>query len=803
MSGKLTCSATILWLVCAALSSAEQPGENLALGKKYRLKPRPNYSYCTESGDRVQLTDGVYTEGYFWTQKSTVGWTRANPAVITLDLGAVQPICGLSYNTAGGRAGVCWPERISILVSDDGKTYQLAGDLVELATEHGLPEPEKYRVCRYWTDKLATYGRYVTLMIVVKGPYTFVDEIEVYRGKDELLQQPRSGRTVGDLKQFFTEIEITKAVRRRLNQDLAAVRQAATRADLSLPLIAELARVEKAIPKLVIDASRELTTVFPMNELHKRTFAVQSALWRKSFAQRVVAWQKNRWDMLSPTEPPQPGGAKIEVHMMRNEFRSAAFNLSNTVDSPCEVRMRVAGLPGGPNPPCLSVHEAPFTDTKSGVPIAAALPYATHDGTGYCFGIESGMTRQVWLTFDSADVPAGEYQGMLTIEPGDIQIPLKLKVYPLTFPQQPTLHLGGWDYTNNDRMYDVTVENRDAFIKHLREHFVDTPWATSNAMSRGKYDPAGNMTEPPSPENFEKWISRWPGARNYYVFAALRDRFAGFDVGTPECDRAVANWINWWVDKLKGWGIRPSQLGLLLVDETHSHKQDDVIIAYAKAIRQAQPEVVIWEDPTWREPWNARPELFESCDVLCPNLPMWIDKGQAFANFYVRQRKAGRELWFYSCSGPGKLLDPYSYHRMQHWFCWKYDAKGSCFWAFGDSNRSSSWNEYLSQRGAYTPMFLDAISVTPGKHMEAIREGMEDYEYLRMLRDRIVEVEKAGRADKDAIAAAKELLSAAADRVTACMTVRDKINWQEPKDRSVADAVRVEVLEMLAKLGGK
>ena len=34
-------------------------------------------------------------------------------------------------------------------------------------------------------------------------------------------------------------------------------------------------------------------------------------------------------------------------------------------------------------------------------------------------------------------------------------------------------------------------------------------------------------------------------------------------------------------------------------------------------------------------------------------------------------------------------------------------------------------------------LFLDARTVTDGKHMEAIREGTEDYEYLRMLRDRV------------------------------------------------------------------
>ena len=62
------------------------------------------------SGDGVQLvTDGLYTEGYFWTQLSTVGWQEKKPVIVTIDLGAVRPIRGVSFSTAGGFADVRWP----------------------------------------------------------------------------------------------------------------------------------------------------------------------------------------------------------------------------------------------------------------------------------------------------------------------------------------------------------------------------------------------------------------------------------------------------------------------------------------------------------------------------------------------------------------------------------------------------------------------------------------------------------------------------------------------------------------------
>ena len=104
---------------------------------------------------------------------------------VTIDLGTVQPVRGVSYNTAAGAAEVLWPELILVMVSDDAKTYYVAGDLVALSAENGTPPAEgHYAVHRYWTDQLATHGRFVKLVIEKRGPYTFVDEIEVYRGDD-------------------------------------------------------------------------------------------------------------------------------------------------------------------------------------------------------------------------------------------------------------------------------------------------------------------------------------------------------------------------------------------------------------------------------------------------------------------------------------------------------------------------------------------------------------------------------------------------------------------------------------------
>ena len=95
-------------------------------------------------------------------------------------------------------------------------------------------------------------------------------------------------------------------------------------------------------------------------------FAVQAALWRTLFRDSLVIWQKHRWDMNSPTEVPLSTGANVNVAMMKNEFRGAAFNISNCRAGSVNLTLSIVGLRRETNPLYITVHDVPFTDTKSG-----------------------------------------------------------------------------------------------------------------------------------------------------------------------------------------------------------------------------------------------------------------------------------------------------------------------------------------------------------------------------------------------------------------------------------------------------
>lgn len=787
----------------AVANALVRPGENMALGKACLLSPKPDYRACTDPDDPAQLTDGVYTTGYFWTQGSTVGWQGGQPVVITVDLGKVEPICGVSFNTAAGTAGVTWPTAISVLVSDDGQTFYEAGELTAMSAPHGSAPPSGYAVHRFWTDALRTHGRHV-MFVIVGGSYAFVDEVEVYRGEPAWLKLPLTGEATTNGVAFANARRVGQSVARRLRADAQSVWQLATNRPAPRAIQNEvsdmLARVEAGIPGLPAQYDESFRVVLPLNPLHRQVFRAQAAIWRASGAAPLTAWPAGLWDPLAPVHPAPAGKAAVSVAMMRNEFRAGAFNLSNAGDADAALTLRITGLPGGRNPSWITVHEVQWTDTKSGQPVAAALPEARRESGDFVISVASGLTRQVWLTFHPTDVKPGLHRGRLEVSGRGrtLKVPLSVRVYPMRFPDQTTLHLGGWDYTDTEGRFDVTAENREPLIAHLKEHLVDSPWATAAVLPGGSFDSQDQLAAAPNTAKFDLWLQRWPKAARYCVFLSVSDTFAGAQMDTPPFEKRVGAWIRFWARHAQQRGLKPEQLALLLVDEPATPAQDAVILAWAKAIRAAQTGVLIWEDPLHADPSAANQEMLAACHVICPNRPRLLANAKA-RSYFTERRPPGTELAFYSCSNPMRLLDPYSYIRLQAWSGWQWGARSSYFWAFSDSGGGSSWNEYASVGPSYTPFFLDKASVTAGKHMEALRESAEDYEYLVMLREQVGAADRRGERGP-ALARARKLLAEAASRVCDAKDA-SALAWASDKDRSLADQVRLEILETLAELG--
>ena len=180
-------------------------------------------------------------------------------------------------------------------------------------------------------------------------------------------------------------------------------------------------------------------------------------------------------------------------------------------------------------------------------------------------------------------------------------------------------------------------------------------------------------------------------------------------------------------------------------------------------------------------------------------------------NFYLKQRDRGKTLWLYACAGPSRLLDPVSYYRAQEWQCFTLGAKGAFYWAFGcGGGRGDSWHAYAQPGHEYSPYYVSKTDTMAAKQSEGIREGVEDYEYFSMLRDRVAELKKTGKNSPD-IEAAEKLLNEEVNAVLVrYFTVPENtkrfnwitgaIRWKMDHDRTLMDRVRIKALRLLEKL---
>lgn len=483
-------SIMMLTLGWAAVSFAAP--ENLALNKPYTLSPAPNYQLCTDPGDQTQLTDGVYSEGYFWIQKGTVGWSSVAPVQCIIDLGQVLPICGASWSTAAGVAGVNWPESILILTSEDRKSWTFLGDLCELEVIEKNPPIGQYATFRYATERMQGRGRYVCILAAAR-PYCFVDEIEIWRGPEALLSGELPGERTDDPKRFYEESCVRLGVATRLRSDLKSILAQADAMGFSGALADSKKTVtllQQEIPEAAENVPDDFQAVLPYGKLHRHILALNAPVLRAAGVLQPMVWQSNRWDPLTLSAIPARGSGvdSVTLDLMRGEVRGESFNITNPNDSELDLKLSVDEMPAGLN---LELREVLFTDTQSRQPVAAALRPLAADAQGsYPLRVPAGCTRQVWLASNRPDAPARTYTGIIKITADDAafnkSLALRVRIRNLNFPSQPSLHVGGWDYVQGDANYYRAPGNIDANLALMRSMYVDSPWATPAVFPKGR-----------------------------------------------------------------------------------------------------------------------------------------------------------------------------------------------------------------------------------------------------------------------------------------------------------------------------
>ncbi len=801
--------------------------ENIARGKPYALSSPPNYFYCTEEGDKTDLTDGalsgVWTPGQtagYWTEKTTVGWVRPRAAVkITIDLGKVEPIRGFAFRTIGGGAGVTWPGSVAVLVSEDGKDFYFAGDLVRLCRDDFPPAYPHGKPYWFWTDSIRTKGRYVSFAAVPSGIFLFTDEVEIYRGEDAFLRVGYAGAPVKD-EDIVDRGRLTRlGAYRRMRRDLEQVRSL-------VEISGTGTRQKEGMRNVLLEISKELEksnfpdgwesfrAIVPFNDLHRKIFAVYGRCLGLSGKRKIFFWQSPPYVMLPLFTVPDVGNEPVlTVKMMQNERRPVTFNITNASARSEKIRFALTGLPGGRNPSSVRIFQVEYVDTAEGVVVSSALVRLVPKSGYYESEVPAGMTRQIWLQVDSANLDAGIHKGSMEIRCGEMnrKVDFTVDVAAVRMPDRRSMacSLGAWDYVHN-KGRGITDANKQAATGDIYNHVMNTVWATPASLPEinpKDFDEQGNLTGKIDFSEWDAFVMEWPDMKYYMVFAAFHEKtsFAGRQQGTAEFDNAVSQWTAAWATHNREiLGLKPKQAGILWIDEPGDENWLRATYYYSRATKKGTDEITVFNDANASVVnVNFGKELLEMSDIVCPTRSNFLSLSQKDQEYYRSLPARGIQLHFYMCSGPARMFNA-AYYRLQPWHAFDNGATGSHFWAYADTGGGNNWNEYwMVGTTNYAPAYFGTESVTDSKHWEAARAGILDYQYLKILRDRIEELEKAGIRNSD-IAGAEKLSELAAALVIRQVQEKYGTYYESaPLSENVtgyAEDMRIQVLDMLKNL---
>ena len=802
-------------------SSTAGVGQNLALGRPYTFSQPPNYRKCGGPSDSTDLTDGTHTQGdpgAFWVTDTSVGWgwLHTRHVSITVDLGNVEPIQGVSYSTAGGWGGVSWPVMIDLQVSDEGDTFYSAGDLVHL-TPGTIPDPADAWLVRRFTYKTAalrTRGRYVRLVVVPSSRFVVCDEIEIHRG-------PEAFRALSPGRQTEERIDPDRMVRLgcayRVRLDRQRVAKAV--AETSMPGPARDRALQRLSPRPdSLSFPADIATfraIVPFNEPHREVFRLYAEVLRAEGVPELLVWQSDPYARLDLFGKPAQTEVELDVKMMRNEFRSAAFSITNASPGVRRLRLHFEGLPGGATPTYVRLHQVEFVDTRDAVVVASALvPLRSEEGH-YAVDVPSGMTRQVWLSFHSRGVPAGEYRGHLVIAgAGPVaRVPVSFSVAPVRFPDETDLFFSMWDYAfepNPHIAREITPDNRHAAVRDMKEHLVNVPYSMKMPWpSAGAFDSDGNLVGEVDYGEFDDWVRAWPDAKCYAIFArvwpGVGNKLGGIRPGQPAFPRAVSQWSAAWARHNRDLGLRPGQVGVLFVDEPHTPEQYARTLQWTEPFRAGTSEIRAFATATMSvERDEEQIAALRHCDTIWTKRWAFTNNTEAYWGIYREFQEQGKDIWFYMCEGPVRQFDP-AYYRLQPWQCLRAGAVGSGFWAYCDGGGERSWCPYSAWRkkSNFTPVYLGRNTVTTSKHWEAAREGVEDHQYVVMLR-RVISALREQGVDSPPVRRAADLAESLPDQVVARLDERGVLiahkEWGDQVPSRAAEEARLQVLEALVQL---
>jgi len=357
-------------------------------------------------------------------------------------------------------------------------------------------------------------------------------------------------------------------------------------------------------------------------------------------------------------------------------------------------------------------------------------------------GCPAGERRYLWLTVNSRELAPSTYSGavdvrVLSPKPERITIPVEITVWPFVIPERAPIAAFTWDCSYATST-DAALAN---YTEHKVNYFMRSLRSIPGAVPSLK--PEGSLQQEPDFTALTPALQRGK-SHGSFVFAT-HWYFGGSYAGdtengrpwrgsntpymSPQWRKGFIQWFKAFVSYLKEQGLDYSQWFWYPFDETLS----DAFLQQAKLVKQIDPNVRIWTDAATVDPEELEVWL-PLIDVWCPEYWLLVRGREGPDNKAYRMLKdAGATIWGYWGGYCTRTIDPTLRYRSCGWLAWKYGLSGVTFYT-SIVNRGDRWTDFDSKGGEQATVFASSRGVLNSRRWDGFRDGIEDYQYLQLLR---------------------------------------------------------------------
>ncbi len=578
---------------------------------------------------------------------------------------------------------------------------------------------------------------------------------------------------------FFSFAPLVDAQLAELDTKLAAAREVAG----ATP---DFAQTEAKLAEARQMADKDGFTSADWTVLRPRLAALSQELGLLAMAGReAMVWRVSPWRLPAHASLPPVGTEDVEdvtVRLLQGEYETVALAVGNLTDASLAYHVTATDL--------LQWHEGREVENAGHIVLREAVPIRTRAGglvrdalpllqsQAQRMVIGGGENAVLWVTVHAEGLAAGTYIAGIDLLPlvgtKRRQVRLTVEVLPLSIPKTGPPYICNWA----DLVRAEAAGWLPQAVRDLDEHYVNVFLIRHGNIPWPKVDAEGNIVEPLDFAKFDARLDLLPEGAIYLPALSMQwfeDLDTDLKPWTPEHENALRQWAVLIRDHMQERGLGYERWAFYPKDEPAGDRFPQLVRNFADTVHDADPEIHVYANPFSRTTSEEIRVMGEAIDVWAPNLSGLRPDDLEF------MKQHGKRVWSYLVLG--RLSNPYGAYRLPLWRVHQMGLTGFGHWAY-DSVDGSIWDDSDGRTSDYATCYEGPDGPIPSVRLESLREGVEDFRVLDMLRKAASDARQAG---EEAIAtAAEQALQASLDA-----TLKDA------GDSETADRERLKLLDAL------